>query len=320
MTFSIIVPVYNVSKYLRVCLDSIIAQQVTDYELILVDDGSQDNSGQICDEYAKSHSQIKVIHKQNGGLASARNAGLDVASGEWVLFVDSDDAVAVDMLNVLVNSINKHKSDLYVFNSRRMDEQGQLGSKQIFFAENKLTGIGTEKALLDYLESDFLQYKSSWEAWNRLYRRDIIEKNSLRFKNEKEIMAEDYYFNLQYLLYIKSFYCVCNILYFYRENPNSLMSNNKAVTMLPRLTKLALLYYSDIEQRKLKDMKKNFYRLYFHIINFHVAHKLSTMSDSEVAEQIKMLRDENKITEKWLQQIKNDRNNLIKFECLRPWN
>ncbi|KAF3371822.1 glycosyl transferase family 2, partial [Enterococcus faecium] len=88
---SIIVPVYKVEKYLRKCVDSILAQTFTDFEVILVDDGSPDNSGKICDEYAEKDNRVRVIHKENGGLSSARNAGIDVARGKYLGFVDSDD-------------------------------------------------------------------------------------------------------------------------------------------------------------------------------------------------------------------------------------
>ena len=98
MKVSAIVPVYNVEKYIYRCVDSILNQTFSDFELILVDDGSPDNCPQICDEYAKKDSRIKVIHKENGGLSSARNAGLDIASGEWISFIDSDDWIHKDYL------------------------------------------------------------------------------------------------------------------------------------------------------------------------------------------------------------------------------
>ena len=97
---SIIVPVYNAEKYLRECLDSIISQIFTDWECILVDDGSPDNSGEICNEYAKDDSRFRVFHVQNGGVSRARNIGLDNMSSEWVMFVDSDDAIAENTLEI----------------------------------------------------------------------------------------------------------------------------------------------------------------------------------------------------------------------------
>ena len=98
MFFSVVIPVYNVEKYLSQCVDSILAQSFTDYELILVDDGAKDNSGKICDEYAQKDSRVKVIHKENGGLVSARQAGIKMAVGEYVFHLDGDDAVCENAL------------------------------------------------------------------------------------------------------------------------------------------------------------------------------------------------------------------------------
>ncbi|MBM7710553.1 glycosyltransferase family 2 protein [Enterococcus xiangfangensis] len=111
---SIIVPVYNVEKYLKKCVDSILAQTFTDFELILVDDGSPDNSGAICDQYAEQDSRVKVIHKENGGLSDARNAGIEVAKGKYLGFIDSDDYIAEDMYELLYNNIIREKADLSI--------------------------------------------------------------------------------------------------------------------------------------------------------------------------------------------------------------
>lgn len=104
---SVIVPIYNVEKYLARCVDSIVNQTYKDFELILVDDGSPDNSGKICDEYAKKDSRIKVVHKKNGGLSDARNAGMAVATGEYISFIDSDDYVSDDFFECLLDVMNK---------------------------------------------------------------------------------------------------------------------------------------------------------------------------------------------------------------------
>lgn len=100
---SVIVPVYNVEKYLRKCVDSILSQTFTDFELLLIDDGSKDHSGEICDEYALQDDRVKVFHKENGGVSSARNLGIDVAKGEWITFVDADDYIAENLLQSLCN-------------------------------------------------------------------------------------------------------------------------------------------------------------------------------------------------------------------------
>ena len=109
---SIIVPVYNVEKYLRKCVDSILNQTFKDFELILVDDGSIDTSGKICDEYNLKDNRIKVIHKENGGLSSARNAGLDIAQGEYIGFVDSDDWIELDMYEELYKICKENDTDV----------------------------------------------------------------------------------------------------------------------------------------------------------------------------------------------------------------
>ena len=113
---SIIVPVYQVEKYIRQCVDSILAQTFTDFELILVDDGSKDQSGQICDEYAGRDRRVRVIHKENGGLSDARNKGMDQAVGNYFMFIDSDDYTAPTMIECLYKSILNENADIAVCN------------------------------------------------------------------------------------------------------------------------------------------------------------------------------------------------------------
>ncbi len=109
---SIIIPVYNVERYLRECIDSIIAQTYKNLEIILVDDGSSDKSGEICDEYSKKDSRIKVIHKKNGGLSDARNVALDIAKGDYIGFIDSDDYIEKDMFQILYNLAEEYNAEI----------------------------------------------------------------------------------------------------------------------------------------------------------------------------------------------------------------
>lgn len=143
---SIIVPVYKVEKYIRRCLDSIIAQTFTDWECILVDDGSPDASGRICDGYAAKDSRFRVIHKKNGGVSSARNAGLDVARGEYVTFCDSDDWVEKNWLSEQLNDISTGNFDvcvcgLYGYGRARRKILNRKSSKQLIFSENGFGGF-----------------------------------------------------------------------------------------------------------------------------------------------------------------------------------
>ena len=120
---SIIVPVYKAEKYLHRCVDSILAQTFTDWELLLIDDGSPDRSGDICDEYAKKDTRIRVFHKKNGGVSSARNLGLDNVQGEYVTFVDSDDWIDVNTLNVCFSQIETYDLDILQFSYTRNEKQ-----------------------------------------------------------------------------------------------------------------------------------------------------------------------------------------------------
>lgn len=122
---SVIIPIYNVEKYLSDCVESVLKQTYTDLEIILVDDGSQDASGQICDDYAKQDSRVQVIHKKNGGLSSARNAGIDQATGQYFFFLDSDDWIAENALELLYKEIKSTGSDLALCNMQYVDEQGK---------------------------------------------------------------------------------------------------------------------------------------------------------------------------------------------------
>ena len=123
---SIVVPIYNVEKYLKQCIESIINQTLQDIEIILVDDGSPDNCPQICDEYAKKDSRIKVVHKKNGGLSSARNAGIEVATGDFIGFVDSDDYIELDMYEKMYNIAKENHVDFVVSDYYKVSDKGKI--------------------------------------------------------------------------------------------------------------------------------------------------------------------------------------------------
>ena len=121
---SVIVPVYNVEKYLKKCVNSITSQTYENLEILLVDDGSTDSSGQICNEFEKNDARIKVIHKKNGGLSDARNAGLDRAKGQYYAFIDSDDYIQDNTIEIMLNAVKKNKSEIAICNMIRFLEEG----------------------------------------------------------------------------------------------------------------------------------------------------------------------------------------------------
>lgn len=159
---SIIVPIYNVEVYLRKCLDSIVNQTYKNLEIILVDDGSPDNCGVICDEYAANDERIKVIHKQNGGVSSARNAGLEIATGEYIGWVDSDDWIELDMFEYLIKNAQTYKADITVCS--RIE---QYGTKSIFRGWQQVEIYNTEQALELLLQDNLLQSYLTDKLWWR---------------------------------------------------------------------------------------------------------------------------------------------------------
>ena len=204
---SIIVPVYNAEKYLHRCVDSILAQTFTDFELLLINDGSKDNSGKICDEYAAKDSRVRVFHKENGGVSSARNLGLDNAKGEWVTFVDSDDWVNSSYINNLY--MRSHKGVDLVFSYATIDK-GIESYKEVY------PSCLVESTCLDGI---FAANDLHWHTspWSKLYRMSLITKAGLCF-NENVCIGEDLIFLYSYILLCGKIYVSPDTDYVYNSN------------------------------------------------------------------------------------------------------
>lgn len=215
---TVIIPVYNVEKYLKKCLDSIINQTFTDFEIILVDDGSKDNSGIICDEYATKNSRIIVIHKENGGVSSARNLGITKASGEWILFVDADDVVPQDTLLYYANTIPSNDIDMILGSYVECDENGITTKSDLRQFEKLIDMIDCLKL---FYQSDTTLFQGY--IWNRPMKHSVIRENKLQF-NESIHFKEDGLFAVQYMLCCsrKCLYS-SHIVYNYYQHENSSM-------------------------------------------------------------------------------------------------
>lgn len=204
---SFIIPVYNVASYLNQCVESIINQE-GNIEIILVDDGSSDESPSICDKYALKDNRIHVIHKQNGGVSSAKNAGLDAAQGEWIWFVDGDDYIAENVLKRIYQEIQKHPhADLI-----------QMGMNYLY-NDHKI--IPQEIEGIDNLDKNrFLLQHISYHNPRILFKREIIEKNRLRFTQGLRV-AEDQEFQLKYMMLCKTPIQIPISAYIYRQREGS---------------------------------------------------------------------------------------------------
>lgn len=209
---SIIVPVYNVEKYIDRCMDSILRQTFADFELILVDDGSLDQSGTICDEYAEKDNRIRVIHQKNRGLSSARNVGLANAGGKYVMFCDSDDYVSDRWCETMYAQIEQQPNALVVSNIWRIERDNSCEPK-------RQSDLDIEQ------EKDYFQiYKMGLSAyvWNKIYNLKRIRDNKISF-DETCFFAEDVGFNVQYGMYCDKYIYVAEPLYYYVQNAGSIM-------------------------------------------------------------------------------------------------
>ena len=220
---SVIIPIYKVEKYIRRCIESIIAQTYDNLEIILVDDGSPDRCPEICDEYAKNDHRIKVIHKPNGGLSDARNAALNVFTGDYVYFFDGDDYVENTLIEIALRNAVATSADMVIFNYYRVDERDNLLSTSYF-----KTGIYEidDHNRLDYMVNTLSKYATGWEAWNRLYKADIIRTNDLFYWDNKLIFAEDFGFSLNFALHANKITCISDALYYYLIRKDSIMSQS----------------------------------------------------------------------------------------------
>lgn len=201
---SVIVPVYNTEQYLHRCIDSILAQTFTDFELLLIDDGSKDSSGKICDEYAAKDSRVRVFHKENGGVSSARNLGLDNVQGEWITFVDSDDWLESKGLELLINA-----SDADIIIGEIMFEKNGTTS----FLSN--TSNKTGKDLYELISTQ-INHSAFCSPCAKLFSANLIRKHHIRF-NQSLTFGEDSVFVKYYLLYVNSISNIHELCYHYDD-------------------------------------------------------------------------------------------------------
>ena len=216
---SIIIPVYNVEKYISKCVDSVINQTFTNLEILLIDDGSPDNCPSICEAYARKDKRITVIHKKNGGLSDARNYGLDKATGEFILFVDSDDYIRKDMCEIMINDALINNADIVMCNYYWVDSQGNDLN-----INNQIDNIiyTPEQYLHAYINT---QEAGFIIACNKLYKREIF--NDLRYPVGK--INEDYFLIHKVVYRSKIISSINEKLYFYVQTENSIMRSHFTV-------------------------------------------------------------------------------------------
>lgn len=221
---SIIVPVYNVEKYIKRCVESLVNQTYKNIEIILVDDGSKDNCSKICDYYAIKDKRIKVIHKTNGGLSDARNAGFCVATGKLIMFIDSDDYVDIHMVSHMYDRMERENSDIVVCGVNWVNEDGVLLKKDTVESDETFDTIqGLKQVIADG--------KIKQHVWNKLYKREIVEGT----KFEKGKYHEDIFWSYQIFGKANKVAVMSEAYYYYVQRINSIMGEGYSKKRLDAL-------------------------------------------------------------------------------------
>ncbi len=210
---SIIIPVYNTSKYLRECVDSVLNQTYSDVEVLLIDDGSTDGSSEICDEYVKQDERIKCFHIENGGVSRARNVGLKNVRGDYICFLDSDDYYAGSYVGSMIEAVKEQNADVVICNHYDVNEQGEF-----LYASDITEGYISKEVLYQKI---FLSGEIGGFIFNKMYSADLI-KNI--YFNEEIHICEDTYFCCQVYEKAKRIYVTGEKLYYYRQHSHSATS------------------------------------------------------------------------------------------------
>lgn len=255
---SIIIPVYNCESYIEDLLVDIQKQSYMQYEVILIDDGSSDRSGEICDYFCEKDFRFKVIHIANGGVSNARNLGILKATGEYIRFLDSDDRISDDSLKKMLESAESPDIDLVI---------GKFYSDREVW-QSELEGVYDKQSL--YL--DFSKYSFSFYygvVWNKLYKREIIMKHNIRFDTEIS-MCEDALFNFEYFRYINKAYYIKDEIYFYFNRENSLVSkvtneDNELIEKKCIRVLIDFLEHEEIEDEEVKENMMTYLAYRYHM-------------------------------------------------------
>lgn len=250
--YSVIIPVYNVETYLEQCLESIIMQEYSNYEIILINDGSNDDSETICQEYSKRYDFIRFFSKQNEGVSSSRNLGIEMAQGKYLIFVDADDFIEKDFFEIVEKNIGNCDLLIYGYYKAYINKKEILKPDANWSKKQIILNIYNDERVSGYL-------------WNKIFKHDIIKKYNIRFSKEIDY-SEDLLFVSNYIKYIQSFYILEESIYNYRMRSNSVtidFYNKKNISSLESLDRIILNNKDDkyIYNSLVYKYLKNYYRL-----------------------------------------------------------
>lgn len=287
---TIIVPVYNVEKYIKECINSLINQTYKNIEIILVDDGSKDNSGKICDDYATLDHRIKVIHKKNEGLGYARNSGLKVAQGKFVTFVDSDDKAENDLVENLIEGINESNCDTCIGGYKRISEKGIVNFVERY-TDEEFNGKDVYNKLFTRMLGSAPEKHDAirMSVWNVLYSMEIIRNYNIIFPSERKLISEDIIWDSEYYKHAKHVRVINSTAYNYRITPGSLTQKYK-----PDMLKKICVLYNEMNSRLSGDENKvsRLQRQFFVNLRACINQEKFRISNKEIKKAIRTIVDD----------------------------
>ena len=314
---SVIVPVYKAEKYLAECIESILRQSFLNFELILVDDGSPDGSGDICKRYAQIDNRLKVIHQNNSGVSAARNAGIAISKGEYIAFIDSDDSVDETFFENAVEAIEQSEADLYISGLMMEFWKDKMKEKIIPYGIQQEV-IFTPKTLLEHMEVSYPQI-CICGPWCKLYKRAIIEEHNIRFEKSLQY-GEDTYFNLDVLRVCRLICFSSDIFYHYRrDSEESLFSRFHRDTFEVHQTVYGKMCQLMQESCCDKAAMNRFEGLYFSLLVGGIHEYYKHYHESTVLEKqelVKKVTEDNYVQRTTFRNIRGAKNKVI-FLLLR---
>lgn len=290
---SVIVPCWRVEQYLNKCVECLVSQTLNDIEIILVDDESPDRVPEMCDEWVQKDYRIKVIHKKNGGLGYARNSGVEIATGEYVTFCDSDDWLDCEAYETVYNIANKKNLDICWFQFRRIRDDGSILGKskeqeEYFLDESQM--IGFRKDMIGRNPANPKSKTRNMSSCMALFKRNLYIDTGIRYPSEREVASEDYVFLLNLLPHVKRVGIIPNVFYNYRLNPCSISSSYSEAKYIRLLNMLKVCKKHCQENYKWNEIKNHYYSQQLRI--FKVILRYESIGGENLWHKIKRIKNE----------------------------
>lgn len=286
---SIIIPVYKVEQYLARCVDSVLAQTYRDIQVILVDDGSPDCCGAICDDYAAKDSRVLALHKENGGVSSARNFGLQFVKGDYVTFCDSDDFYEPGWIGALVNAMEREQADMICADYTFYHED--VSRNSVFRAEAGTYVLADPAQRVQYCFTKIFTGRHSWTVWSRLFRQNLIRDNGLQFCQTCGNFAEDLGFILEYCLYCSRIVTIPEAGYLYFQRGDSMMGASAGKAKLDSVNEVSLYFEQNSRNVLGEDLARQVLPVFHFCFLFNQYRVMMLTESSEAAaERIRAIR------------------------------